>query len=187
MKKLLILVIALILASTVTTAQVKAVHFKKLQELLPAKDVKGFKRLKPTGSSQTSMGMSTSEAEIRYEALTVDTVRQGEDVIIGSPNTLTIKISDMIGMPYAAMAYQMAPESESETEDSSQKTLLVKNRYKGQEEIHKGESKSCKVAFAVANRYVVELNGSGTDAVKTLYDLVDVMNLDALEKLTSDK
>jgi hypothetical protein len=188
MKRLIVLIIILLgIFSTLAEAQVKAVHFKKLQELLPAKELKGFKRLKPTGTTQTQMGMSTSSAEVRYESIPKNPAPTSEGIDAEPTKTFEVKIADMIGMPYATMAYQMAAESESETEDSSQKTMLVKNRYKGQEEIHKGDSKSCKVGFAVANRYVVELQSSNSDSVKVLYELIDSINLDALEKLTSDK
>jgi hypothetical protein len=187
MKNLIVLIILLGLTCAFSEAQVKAVHFKKLQELLPTKELAGFKRLKPSGSMQTQMGMSTSNAEVRYESIPKNPVPTSEGMELEPIKTFEVKIADMIGMPYATMAYQMAAESESETEDSSTKTMLIKNRYKGQEEIHKGESKSCKIGFAVANRYVVELSSANTDSVKVLYELIDSINLDALEKLTSDK
>jgi hypothetical protein len=174
------------LASSISAAQVKAVHFKKLQEFLPVIEIKDFKRMKPTGTSQTTMGMSTSETGVRYESIQKDTLPNSEGNVSEPSKSIEIKISDMIGMPYAAMAFQMQQEYENETEDSSQKSIALKGKYKGQEEIHKGESKSCKISFAIANRYVINLEASGIDSVKVLYDIIDTINLDNLEKLTTD-
>jgi hypothetical protein len=187
MKKLCLVLALVVLAGSISTAQVKAVHFKKLQEFLPAKEIKNFKRLKPSGTTQTNMGMSTSEAAVRYESTQVDTVTTSEGTVVAPPKSIEIKISDMLSMPYAAMAFQMQPESESETEESSQKTLMIKGKYKGQEEIQKGENnKSCKISFGVANRYIVNLELNGVDDAKILYDILDMINLDGLEKLTTE-
>jgi hypothetical protein len=187
MKTICFVLALVVLTGSVSPAQVKAVHFKKLQEFLPAKEIKNFKRLKPSGTTQTNMGMSTSEAEVRYESVQSDTVVASEANLLSSPKSIGIKISDMIAMPYAAMAFQMQPESESETEDSSQKTVLIKGKYKGQEEIQKGENyKSCKISFGVVNRYIVNLELSGTDDIKILYTIIDTMDFDGLEKLTAE-
>jgi len=185
MKKLSLIVIILVLVSSVTAAQVKTVHFKKLQEFLPSKEIKNFKRLKPSGTSQTTMGMSTSEAKVRYEEIRKDTLlAEGQEPV--PIKTIDIKIGDMVAVPYLAMAFQMMGDSESESEESSQKTVMVKSKYKGQEEIYKGQNGSCKIGFAVANRYVITLEALYMNDVKVLYDLIDTIDLDNLEKLTTE-
>jgi hypothetical protein len=186
MKKLCMMLSILVLASSISTAQVKAIHFKKLQEFLPAKELKGFKRLKPSGTTQTNMGLSTSEAEVRYESISKDTIQSIEGGMNEPVMSIEAKISDMVAIPYATMGYQMQQEYENETENSSEKSIMIKNKYKGKEEIHKGESKSCKIEFAVANRYLFNFEASGTDSIKVLYNLVESINYDNLEKLTTE-
>lgn len=154
-------------------AQPKAVHFKVLQESLPTTQLAGFTRGKVTGSTQTAMGMTSSEAAVRYEQ-----PGSGE-----APVSVTVKISDLIGVPFAAMALQVVPavDQESETETGHQKTVTVRSRFRAHEEVENGETKSCKLMVPVANRFMVELEGSGTSEVKLLHTLVEGMALEKLE------
>jgi len=62
----LFLVLTIAICS-LSIAQPKIVRFKQLQEFLPSQEIPGFKRNKAIGSTQTQMGMTTSEASVRYE------------------------------------------------------------------------------------------------------------------------
>ncbi len=182
MNRLCIVFVALTIAVVSLTAQVKTVHFKKLQECFPAKPLVGFVQEKPTGSTQTSMGMSTSEVRVEYRAVPKDTTaqEQTEPVI-----RIELKISDMVMMPYALMQFSMQQDYENETEDSYEKSLKVAGKYPGREEIRKGESKSCRLMFAVANRFLVEAQADGTDDIKLLETALNAMDLARLENFAT--
>jgi len=182
MKHLTLAVVLIALGIVSLDAQIKTVHFKKLQECLPSKDFKGFKREKPTGSTQTSMGMSTSEASVRYVSIPKDSMAevQTEPTI-----SLEAKINDMVMMPYALMPFSMQQDFENETEDGYEKSVKVLGKYIGREEARKGDSKSCHTTFGIANRFLVEVQASGTDDVKLLEQLLNGMDLAKLEKLAT--
>lgn len=157
--------------------QLKVVHFKKIQAFLPSKAIEGYTRGKPTGSTQKNMGFSSSEASVRYEKAT--------DSITYS---IEIKIIDMSLIPYAAwaMAYQQM-DYENETEDGYEKSVTIKEKYKGIEKASTGEYKSCSLEFVVGARFHVEIQASGIDDAKMLMTLADSMNLEKLEQLQADK
>ena len=178
--KTLSIVLALIIAMcSVTIAQPKVVRFKQLQEFLPSKDIPGFKRNKATGSTQTAMGMTTSEAEVRY-------VKPGTDSV--QEQSIDIKISDMALMPFAAwaMMYQQQ-DFEKETEDGYEKTVWVKKLNKGIEKASTGDSKSCSLNFGVGNRFNVSFEASGFSDAKILTGLAEGMDLDKLSRADGDK
>jgi hypothetical protein len=174
----LFLVLTIAICS-LSIAQPKIVHFKKLQELLPAKEIPGFKRNKPTGSTQSQMGMTTSEAAVRY-------VKAGNDT--AQEQSIEIKIGDMALMPFAAwaMMYQQQ-DYENETEEGYEKTLWVKKLYKGVEKSQTGDSKSCSLNFGVGNRFNVSIEAHGFSEAKVLVDLAESMDLDKLSKTDGEK
>lgn len=185
MKTLFVVLCTIVLAS-VGIGQNKAVHFKKLQEFLPTAKLEGLERGKPTGQTQTAMGITTSEAKVRYVPEQKDEnyeqARSEEDPPYVS---IDVSISDIGGVPYAmmaAMAYQQ--EFESETEDGYERSITLKGTYKGKESVRTGDSKDCELEFFVGNRFMVKLQASGTDDVKILQKLVDSMDLAKLEKTT---
>ena len=177
MKTMLLLIITAVVSSSAVMAQAKVVHFKKLQECLPTKELTGLKRNKPTGTTQTSMGMSTSEAAVRYAT------EATEDTTPVQSRSIEIKIADMVMIPYALMAFGYQQDYENESEEGYQKSVLVLKKYKGMEEGKTGDSKSSKISFGVANRYIVTIDTYGFPDNKILYTLVDAMDLDKLEKL----
>jgi hypothetical protein len=156
-----------------TTAQQKVVHFKKLQEFLPTKDVPGFKRGKPSGQTSAAMGMATSEASIRY-------LKEGKD-----EQSIEVKVADVSAIPFglAAMsAAQLAQgDFENETEQGYEKSTSVAG-YRGTEEVRKGNTSSCKVALVVGNRFMVEVSGTGFADPANLRSLAESMKLSGLEK-----
>ena len=179
------IIISLLVAFVVTLmpAQVKVVHFKKLQECLPSKAMTGFDRKKPIGQTQSAMGMSTSEASVQYQ----EPYKEGKEGETVPPQvSFTVKIQDMAAIPYALMPYAWMQESESESEDGYSKTVTVNGTYKGMEEGKTGDSKSCKLTFGVANRYIVSIEVENKQDDKFLKSIVDVVDLAKLEKLTAE-
>lgn len=173
--KIFSLILAILVAgASVSVAQPKVVRFKKLQEFLPTKEIPAFKRNKPTGSTQTAMGMTTSEASVRY-------VKAGNDTI--QEQTIEVKISDMALMPFAAwaMMYQQQ-DYENETEEGYEKTVWVKKNYKGVEKSQAGDSRMCSLNFAVGNRFNISIEGHGFADAKVLADLAESMDLGTLSK-----
>lgn len=182
MKTIVMLIVSCVILAPVTKAQGKAVHFKKLQEYLPAIEMKGFERKKPTGQTQSSMGMTTSEAKVRYVTIQKEDA-QGEEE--AQQQSVEITLSDLAGIPYgqmAAMQYQQ--DFENETEDGYEKSVVVKKTYRGKESTRTGDYKSCSLEFIVGNRFTMKLDGEGFSDVSILRKLAESVDLAKLEKLT---
>lgn len=182
MKRILFTICFVTLSASVL-GQGKAVHFKKLQEFLPSADLAGFERKKPSGQTQTNMGMTTSEAKVRYVTKQAEPANEMDAAV--PEQSIEVSISDLSGIPYgqmALMAYQ--GESENETEDGYEKSVTVKKIYKGKESARTGDYKQCSLEFGVGNRFLVKFEANNTDDVKILHKLVESMNLAGLEKAT---
>jgi len=184
MKTMGLLLLSLVVVVPLLNGQGKAVHFKKLQEFLPAMELEGFERKKPTGQTQTTMGMATSEAKVRY--VTKQREQENEMEATEEPQlSIEITISDMGGTPYwqmAAMAYQQ--EFENETEDGYEKSVTVGKNYKGKESAQTGDYKHCTLEFVVG-RFLVKMEADNTDTVALLHNLAEKMKLADLEKTSS--
>ena len=172
---------ALLLLMTVAAAgdslaDQKVVHFKKLEAFLPTKDVGGFSRGKPTGSTTNAMNMTMSEASVRY-------TRPGTD---GRSDSIDVKIADLSSIPFGAMAMGapglVTGDFENETENGYEKSVTVKN-HKATEQVTKGGSKSAHLSVPIGNRFIVTLDGSGFDDPSLLHGLAESMDLDKLEKV----
>ncbi len=171
-----ILILSCVLLSAVQTQQ-KAVSFKKLQEFLPKIDLADFTRGKPTGETNSMMGMSTSEAMVTYEGK-----GDGDE----SP-TIEVKISDMAGVPFAQLGMSIitGQEFENETESGYEKTVKIKG-FPGIEKVEKTEDfKEASLQLLVGNRFMVEFGGRGTNDIALIRKLADSMNLGELAKLTA--
>jgi len=182
--KTILFMVCVVTISGFISAQGKAVHFKKLQEFLPSTDLPGFDRKRPSGQTQTNMGMTTSEAKVRYVTKQVEQTNDVE-AAMEPEQTIEVSISDFAGIPYgqmAMMAYQ--GEFENETEDGYEKSISVNKIYKGKESMHTGDYKNCSLEVAVGNRFLVKIEAQNTDDVKLLHTIVNSMNLAGLEKAT---
>lgn len=182
MKTTIVCLLALMLSVSIASGQTKAVHFKKLQEFLPTTELKGFERKKPTGQTQTTMGMTTSEAKVRY--VTKEAEQEVQDETETIQQSIEISISDMSGIPYgqmAAMAYQQ--DFENETENGYEKSVVVKKSFRGKESVESGDYKRCALEFA-AGRFIIKMEASNTDSIAVLHKLAEGMNLAGLEKTT---
>lgn len=151
-------------------AQTKTVHFKELQKFLPTMDVPGFTKGKPGGQTSSVMGMSTSEATLRY----------GRD-----EESLEISIQDMAGIPFASMGASLmgAAEFENQTDDGYEKSVKIQG-FAGTEKVETGENKSAEINLFIANRFMVKVSSSGLSDASLLRKLIDGMNLSGLAKLT---
>lgn len=177
MKRLITFLTLFVFLAPALDAQPKVVHYKKMQELLPTKEIKGFKRNKPTGQTQTAMGMTVSEAGVKY-------VKPVEDES-GESQYIEVKISDITMIPFAAMAFAFDQgDFENETEDGYEKSTVVKKKYRAREEARTGDYKSCKLNLHLANRFLVSLEAYGIDDAKILHELAESIELAKLEALT---
>jgi hypothetical protein len=180
MRKTIGIVVVMALSCVLISAQQtqqKAVSFKKLQEFLPKIDLSGFTRGKPTGETNSMMGMSTSEATVIYEG------KSGGD----EPPTIEVKISDMAGVPFAQLGMSMitGQEFETETEHGYEKSVKVQS-FPGTERVDTSEdSKEAHLQILVGNRFMIEFDGRGTSDATLLRKLVDSMNLGDLAKVTA--
>lgn len=163
-------------------AQVKVLGFKKLQQFLPA-EVKGFDRQKPTGSTQTIMNMTMSEAEVKFlskphesESDTTPTVE------------ISIAIHDALLMPYMVMPYTMMQQNyEAETETGYEKTYMVKGTYTGKLAGMSSDSKECKLDFGVNNRFLIDIEAQGTDDAALIIGIAEKLDIEGLMKAEPEK
>lgn len=161
------------------TAQPKSVHFKKLMEFLPSAELKGFTKSKPTGSTQTVMNISSSEAEVDFNEPSTDET--------GAGKSISVKIVDATFNPYIEMQYTMLGDNyTSETESGYEKFTRINGKYPGKITVNSGDFKYCVLEFSVASKYLVTLRGDGFDDIKFLNDIISSMDLEGLSKLKAE-
>lgn len=144
---------------------VKAADFSDLKALLP-ESLPGMKRTKSEGESNSAFGMNQSEGRASYED--------------SAGGTIEIKVSDVSSLgPMVKMGYSM--KSESQDESGYEKTTTY-GAYPAQEK-YQTEAKAGELSVLVADRFVVEVNGSGVamNAIKAAMAQVNLAKLAALK------
>jgi hypothetical protein len=164
----------LVLFSSIIFAQPKAIHFKVLQNFLPKSEIHNFVRQKPTGSTQSVMGMTTSYAEVTYNQIP-DTSNTS------NPVSVNIKLTDASLYPAMLMSFMMISDFETEDENGYEKTILIKDKYKGILKAESGESKNLTLSFAVANKFLFEFEVEGTDSFEILQQFINDIDFEKLE------
>jgi len=179
----LLLLLALLVSPQLLFAQPKSVHFKKIIEYLPSAEIKGFEKSKPTGSTQTVMNITSSEAQVNYtEKLPENTETES------TPKSISVKVVDATFNPYVEMQFTMLGENyESESESGYEKFTKINSKYPGKITVYSGDYKYCVIEFSVASRFLVNIRGEGFDDLKLLNDIISVMNLDGLSKLKPEE
>jgi len=162
----------LCVAFAISAAAQNIVNFKQLQGFLPKADLAGYTKGKPGGSTSSAMGMSSSEATLKYAKT--------------EESWIEVKISDTAGVPMAAMGLAMVgmTEYENETETGYDKTIKVQG-FPGTEKVERGEYKSAEISVVVAKRFMVELKCEACDDISNLKKLVESMDLGGLAKLAN--
>jgi hypothetical protein len=140
------------------------VSFTALQAFLP--EAGGWEMEKPRGESMTAP-VKFSQAETAYT--------QGD-------SRIEVKIVDTAMSKMLSMPYQMflATGYSSQTDNGYEKATKVAG-YPGWEKWD-GESKHAEIGAIVAQRYIVTVDGSGTD-VKTVQQLLAKIDLSRLAAL----
>ncbi len=163
-------------------AQVKVIGFRKLQQFLPT-EVKGFDRQKPTGSTQTVMNMTMSEAEVKFIS------KPHESETDTTPTVeISVAIHDVTLMPYMVIPYTMMQQNyEAETETGYEKTFMVKGTYIGKLAGTTSDSKNCKLDFGVNNRFLINIEADGTDDAALVTGIAEKLDLEGLAKAEPDK
>lgn len=140
------------------------VDFRELKALLPA-ELPGLKRTGASGEKSAAMGMTVAYAEGTYSS---------------DEGSVTVKISDNGGlgglMAFAQAAWAHS-EIDRETDTGFERTTTCKG-YKAHEEFD-NENKSGSVEVLVADRFMVEVSGSGVpfDSLKAAVDKIDLAKL----------
>ncbi|MBZ5546199.1 MAG: hypothetical protein LAO07_21445 [Acidobacteriia bacterium] len=172
MRKAPFLLFAVLAGNALALAQQKVVDPSKLQQLLPTKDLPGFKRKPPTGSIDTTPFGRLSSAEVNYET-------PGE-----VPRIVQVSIKDFAEHIYArALLLELTrEEGRQETQEGYTKSVVIKGKYRGKETGNRLMSGN-EVKFVVADRFLVTVGGTRIPDIGTLYSLIDAMDLPDLEKL----
>lgn len=164
-------------------AQTKLVHFRKLQQFLPQGELQGFTRAKPTGTTQTIMGMSMSNAGVDYNSIPPETPNDSTVSV-----SIRVNIQDASFMPYVLTQFAVLQQDyESENENGYEKAFKVKDIYPGRLSVRTNDYKSCKAEFALANRFFVTLEIQGSSDLALLNKVVGLMDLEGLSKAEGDK
>ncbi len=159
--------------------QAKAVSFKKLQQFLPTVNLPGFERQKPTGTSQTVMGISSSEASVEYISKPVENEAQA---------TIKVTIQDATYMSAMLMQFSMLQDNyESETEVGYEKALKIKDKYPGKMSVQTGDVKSYSIEFGVNNRFYVHIEANAINDTTLVNSLLNKMDLEKLGKVEAEK
>lgn len=166
--------------TAITTAQEKVVHFKKLQEFLPKMEVQKFTRSKPSGSTQTVMGFTTSLAEVRYEENIPETDYETPQ------RSVSIKITDATLYQAALISYSFLTDYESESESGYEKSYTVNGKYRGILRVSTGDYKEATLTFAVAQRFLIEVDADNTDDVNFVLSFVNDIKLEDLAILRAE-
>lgn len=173
-------IVLLIFVSVSLFAQTKAVHFKKLQEFLPKTELENFTRQKPTGTTQTAMGFTSSYAEVNYVENIPENAENFQQIEIN------FKLTDATLFPAMLMGFMMISDYETEDENGIEKSALVKEKYKGIMKIENGEYKRLNLSFAVVNRFLIEIEAQNTDSMELVQKLIDSIDFAKLEVLQAE-
>ncbi|MBN2413512.1 hypothetical protein JXQ31_17675 [candidate division KSB1 bacterium] len=149
-------------------SKIEPVDFRELKALLPDK-LDDLNQTSATGEKTSAFGINVSEAEADYE-------NEGRSV--------NIKIMDMASMKKMVMMAQfgwMMADFDRETDSGYEKTMTFKG-YKGYEK-YDTESQWGEINLFVAERFVVEVNGSNVkmDDIKNALDKLDLKKLEGLK------
>jgi hypothetical protein len=147
-------------------AAVEPVDFRELKALLP-EGIGAMKRTSAEGERGGAFGIVVSHAEGRYR---------------GEGGSMELKITDPGTLTgFAAMAAMwMNMELDKETDTGYEKTGTANGR-RFHEKYDKN-SKSGEYTVIVGNRFMVEVNGNGTD-MPTMKKAIDQVNLAKLEAM----
>ena len=158
-----------LLLSVPVFAQPQVYQFKELQRFLPEGDYENYSRGKPTGETSSMMGFSTSWAQVNYQFST-DTSR----------SSISVKITDMISIP---SYMNVTGDVDKETGTGYERTVV----YKGIRvlETFDSVSRQAKLQLPVANRFLVEITGTGLESTKSLFDLLGRTDIEGLTKLAN--
>jgi Yip1 domain len=154
-------------ANQISTGKSTALPSSVLQGLLPA-TLGGLARASISSASAGAGGIGGSEAEARYE--------QGDSHI-------TLKVTDIAAVgAIAGLGTALNVESNEQTATGYEKTGTVDGRMTNEK--WDNSSKSGSYGVLVANRFMVEADGSGTtmDALKGAVAAVGIERLEGMAK-----
>ena len=150
-------------------AQPQVVSFKKLQQFLPQDSLGKYLPDKPTGETSTMMGFSTSWARVNYRS-TIDS------------SVLSTKITDLLNIPsYMSIVPSMNGDSVHSAPSGYEK--LVSYRDLKVVETYDSVNHQVKLQTYYANRFLLEINGTGISNPSILYELLDKINFEGLKGL----
>lgn len=166
-----LLVILILISPAVVLAQVQIVQFKDLEEFLPQGDYGTYTRGNPTGETSSMMGFATSWAQVGYFSAEGST-----------GGTISVKITDMVNLPSYVST---TDDTDKKTETGYERTVF----YNGFRvlEIYDSLSHQGKLQAPVANRFLVEISGTGIGNTQALFGLLEKTNLVGLVTLVRPK
>jgi len=139
--------------------------------------LENFTRQKPLGSTQTVMGFTSSYAEVNYEQVTPENSENFK------PISIRFKLTDATLYPAMLMGFMMLSDFDTEDENGYEKSMLVKEKYKGILKVSNGEYKNLNLTFAIVNRFLIEIDAENTDSLELAQTLIDNIDFQKLEVL----
>lgn len=147
--------------------KVQTVDFRELKAMLPASLPGGLQRTDASGERGEAMGMQTSHATGHYSN--------------NAGSNVTIEITDMGSMAgLAGLALKFNPNVEKETDAGYERTTTVNGQMT--HEKYNRQARHGEVSAIVANRFSVEVRGSGVemDMMKQALGQIDMSRLTAV-------
>lgn len=140
----------------------------KLKECLPTLNVAGGLKRTPIVSDPGQVTLSYAKVENEPPYFDVNIAELTPSTIQFRESTKPIDLSVFGG---------------KDEDGNMVKQITIKEKYKGEQTVSKLKDGNCKIIFYVGNKFQVILNGNGTNNVKVLYEIIETMALDKLEKL----
>ena len=151
-----------------TREKVDPVDFRKLKEFLPEK-IAGFKKTESSGEKNGAMGFTISTADAHYKG--------NEDAAI---HLEILDTGGIAGVATMAMAAWTMADIDKETDTGYEKTTSLEG-YKAYEK-YDSKSKSGELNLLVADRYVLNVNGSNV-TMEQMKGIIEELNLNKLSDL----
>lgn len=164
------------------SAQVKVVSFQKLQQFLPAKEIKGFKRNKPVDETQTVSGISISQASVTYEKI------QKINEAGFTPASYKFTIQDASVFPEMLEQYATFVKGyENETEVGYEKGIMLKGKYPAKLSGSSPDDKNCRIETGIGKRFLVSAECDGGEGAKFLESMLSTIDFNKLLLVKADK
>ena len=164
----LICILFLFLAYITQNGFAQEVADSKLRECLPTLKVAGGLKQTPIISDAGQVTLMYAKVEYEPPYFEVNVAELPPSIIQLRESTKQINLGILDG---------------EDGDGNMGKQITIRGKYKGEQIVSKLKDGNCEITFYVGKKFQVKLTGNGTNNVKVLYEIIETMALDKLEKL----